>query len=224
MQHADSFHCLEEAWRDCEELEPVQTENHRTEWCVVTSRHCCMRCQRNSKKMKITGKCEGPRWTGMALSFGNEWPDAHKKEELALLQVSQNKQKPDTMVRRAVKAGLADGWSDLVRSEEINPSWMVAKLKDSHNQARQEDVRRKSVVEKVMQRSTNSLRRIIVPVHCHCFPLEDCIWWVSLGARLCAKSSKKQCNWSALHAAERDPNRALVIQDGAVASRATSAT
>ena len=104
-----------------------------------------------------------------------------KKEELALLQVSQNKQKPDTMVRRAVKAGLADGWSDLMRSEEINPPWMVAKLKDSHNQARQEDVRRKSVVEKVMQRSTNSLRRIIVPVHCHCFPLEDCIWWVSLG-------------------------------------------
>ena len=43
-------------------------------------------------------------------------------------------QLPGVMVRNAVKAGLADDWSELTRSEELNP-WMMAKLKEGCYQA-----------------------------------------------------------------------------------------
>ena len=41
---------------------------------------------------------------------------------------------------------------------------MMAKVKESHCQARHEDDQRKSIVQQVMQKSTDFLRRIIVPV------------------------------------------------------------
>ena len=63
-------------WHDCEELKPnpkdkwifvehrVEAQKHRTEWCAATSTHCCMRCGRNSEKMKLPGQCEGPQVVG----------------------------------------------------------------------------------------------------------------------------------------------------------------
>ena len=62
------------------------------------------------------------------------------------------------------KAVLADDWSELMMNEELNP-WM-AKVKESPYQARQ-DNKRKSIVQKVVQRSTDFLRRIIAPVQEH---------------------------------------------------------
>ena len=59
-------------------------------------------------------------------------------EELALLQQSENRRLPGIMVRRAVNAGRADDWSELMKSEELNP-WMIAKLKASYGQATQDD-------------------------------------------------------------------------------------
>ena len=79
------------------------------------------------------------------------------------------------MVRKAVKAGLADDWSELIRHEELNP-WMVANLKESFHQARQEDDQRKSIVQKVMQRSIAPVQvqggatlSYVCP-HCQSFP------------------------------------------------------
>ena len=124
------------------------------------------------------------------------------KEELALLQQSENRRLPGIMVRRAVNAGRADDWSELMKSEELNP-WMIAKLKASYGQATQDDDECKSIVQQIMQKSTDFLRRIVVPVEgqggvalshvcpdCHRYPLEDYIKWVSLGYT--AKSRKKQ--------------------------------
>ena len=69
-------------------------------------------------------------------------------------------------------------------------------LKESYFQARQEDEQRKSIVQQVVPRSADFLRRIIVPVqvqggvtlsyaclHCHGFPLQDYIWVGVDGAR-----------------------------------------
>ena len=100
----------------------------------------------------------------MALSVDNEWlNESPRKVDVALLQESRNMQCPGMMVRRAVKAGLADDWSELTRSEELNP-WKMAKLKESYYQARQEDEQRKSIVQKVLQKITDSLGRITAPV------------------------------------------------------------
>ena len=67
------------------------------------------------------------------------------------------------MVRKAVKAGRADEWSELMKSDEFTP-WMMTKLQESCYQAKQDDDQRKSVARQIMQRSTDFLRRIIVPV------------------------------------------------------------
>ena len=54
------------------------------------------------------------------------------------------------MVRRAVKAGRADDWSVLMKSDEFN-FWMMAKLKQCHEQAEQEGDQRKSIEQRIMQ-------------------------------------------------------------------------
>ena len=96
---------------------------------------------------------------------------------------------PGMMVRRVVKAGLADDWSEPTKNEEYNP-WMMSKLKESCYQPRQEDDQRKSIVQQVLARSTDLLRRIIAPVkghggvilshfcpHCHRILIENFFWF-----------------------------------------------
>ena len=62
---------------------------------------------------------------------------------------NKNMQLPDMMVRKAIK------WS-----EELIP-WMLSKPKVNHCQARQVDDQRKSIVQHVMQKSTDFQGRII---------------------------------------------------------------
>ena len=111
------------------------------------------------------------------------------KEELALLRESMNLPMPGRVVRQAVGAGRAEDWSELMDSDELS-HWMMAKLKESCYQAKQDDDQRKIIVQHIMQKGTDFLRRIIVPVvgqlshvrgHCHRFPLEDYTRWVSKG-------------------------------------------
>ena len=56
-----------------------------------------------------------------------------------------------------------DDRSELMRNEDLS-SWMMAKLKGSDYQARQEDDQRKSIVQQVVPKSTDFLRRIIAPI------------------------------------------------------------
>ena len=90
--------------------------------------------------------------------------------------------------------------------------------------AKQDDDQRKSIVQQIMQKSTDFLRRIIVLVegqggvtlsyvclHCHRVPLEDYIWWFSMGHGDSRKKGKKQCSrWCAACGGQcnwRNPNR-----------------
>ena len=73
LQYAASLHCLVEEWKDCEELKPKPKEKwsfvdnrsevmkHRTEWCSEANRYRCMRCGRGRRKMKMPGRCAGPK-------------------------------------------------------------------------------------------------------------------------------------------------------------------
>ena len=79
-----------------------------------------------------------------------------------------------------------------------------------------------SIVQEIMLRSTDYLRRIIAPVggqggvtmsylcpNCNSFPLEDYVWWVS---------GRKTTKWWCAICGEkydwRQPNRLLVVQTG----------
>ena len=72
LQHAASFDCLVEEWKDCQELRPKPKEEsifvdqkreemkHRTEWCAEVNKYRCMRCGRGGECMKMPEKCTGP--------------------------------------------------------------------------------------------------------------------------------------------------------------------
>ena len=73
LQHAASFHCLVEEWKDCEEVRPRaerkvefvdkrrEKMKHRTERCAEANKYRCMRCGKGSKYMKMSGRCDGPK-------------------------------------------------------------------------------------------------------------------------------------------------------------------
>ena len=109
--------------------------------------------------------------------------------------------------RKAVSAGWPDDWSELRKSDGLNP-WTMAKLTESYCQAKHDDEKCRSIVQQIMQRSTDFRRRFIVSVegqggvtlsyvcpHCHRHPREDYIWWVQTEHGVGSKSKKKQCNW-----------------------------
>ena len=121
----------------------------------------------------------------------------------------RNSQLPVVTVRKAVNAGWAGDWSELTKSEEVNP-WVMTKLRESYYQ---EDDQRKGIVQKVMQKSTDFLGRIIAPVegqggsHCPTCAL------IAADTRM--KVTSGAFRWSTVTVARRrTANRALVTQDG----------
>ena len=96
------------------------------------------------------------------------------------------------------------------------------KIKEAFELVAQDGAKNMSIVQAIMLRGTDYLRRIIAPVggqggvtmshlcpNCNSFPLEDYVWWVSGG---------KHTNWWCATCGEkydwRQPNRLLVVQTG----------
>ena len=59
-----------------------------------------------------------------------------------------------------MKAGEENEWSELVKSN----AWTRVKIDECHHEVRQEDDQRESIVQQILQKSTDFLRRIIAPV------------------------------------------------------------
>ena len=89
-----------------------------------------------------------------------------------------------------MKARKAGDWLELVKSDMFNV-WTTAMLQECCSEVEQEDDERKSIVQQILQKSTDFLRRIMVPVggqrgvtgsyvcpYCHWYPLDENIWWV----------------------------------------------
>ena len=73
LPHAASFRCLVEEWQDCEELDlkwlekGVSGQTSGSQEALHSGvRLCkhCVRCGRSSKKIKMPGTGERPRWLG----------------------------------------------------------------------------------------------------------------------------------------------------------------
>ena len=80
-----------------------------------------------------------------------------------LLRESSDMRFDGTFIRQVIKAGIAGDWSELVKSDRLNV-WPSAKLQECHIEVTQEDDERKSIERHFLQKSTDFLRRIIVPV------------------------------------------------------------
>ena len=74
-----------------------------------------------------------------ALKLGKSWTEESPyKEELALLRESDSLHLAGTKVRRSVKVGKEDDWSELWKSSEFNP-WTRAKLQECYFEVWQDD-------------------------------------------------------------------------------------
>ena len=101
--------------------------------------------------------------------------------------------------------------------------WAFDRIKEAFELVAQDEAEKMSIVQEIMIRSTDFLRRIIAPVggqggvtmsylcpNCNRFPLEDYVWWVS--------GRKKNTTWWCAICGEkcdrRQPIRLLVVQTG----------
>ena len=66
-----------------------------------------------------------------AVIAGKEWRATHRRTGFV---ASEQESAIALMVRKAIKVGLADDWSELTGSEELN-HWMLTQLKESYYQA-----------------------------------------------------------------------------------------
>ena len=100
--------------------------------------------------------------------------------------------------------------------------WAFDRIKEAFELVAQDETENMSIVQEIMLRSTEYLRRIIAPVggqggvtmsylfpHCNSFPLEDYVWWVSG-----RKSTKWRCAICGEKYDWQQPNRLLVVQTG----------
>ena len=123
----------------------------------------------------------------------------------------------------AVRKGDWEEYNSTFRTEVKTTEWSFDRMKEAFEQVAQDEARKLSIVQEIMIRSTDYLRRIIAAAggqggvtmsylcpHCNSFPLEDNIWWVS-------GSKGRNKWWCAISGEQYDwkqPYRLLVVQTG----------
>ena len=90
---------------------------------------------------------------------GGSMKPTQRRAEFAA--VDQDLLVPGRRVRQAIETGREE-WSKLTTNAEVN-RWMMVKLKECCYQAKLDDDQHSSSVQQIMQKSTDVLRRIIVP-------------------------------------------------------------
>ena len=121
----------------------------------------------------------------------------------------------------ALKGGDWEEYKNTFRKEVKATEWAFDRIKEAIEQVAQDEARKMSIVQEIMFKSTDYLRRIVAPVggqgggtmsylcpQCNSFLMEDYIWWVP--------GRKKHTTWwCAMCGKEYDwkqPNRLLVVQ------------
>ena len=108
--------------------------------------------------------------------------------------------------------------------------WAFDRIKEAFDLVAKDEVEKMSIIQEIMLKSTDYLRRIIAPVggqgavtmsylfpHCNIFSLEHYVWWVTAG-----KTTKWWCAICGDKYDWKQPNRLLVVQTGKVLSRRRS--
>ena len=117
----------------------------------------------------------------------------------------------------ALKNGTWEEYKETFRKKMKASEWAFDRIKEAFELVAQDETENMSIVQKIMLRSTDYLRRIVAPVGgqggvtmCqNCNSLEDYVRWVSRGKHTnwwCAVFGEKY-DW-------RQPNRLLVVQTG----------
>ena len=92
----------------------------------------------------------------------------------------------------ALKNGNWEEDKDTFRRKLKASEWAFDRIEEAFEKVAQDEAEKVSIVQEIMLRSTDNLRRIIAPAggqggvtvsllcpHCNSFTLEDNVWWVS---------------------------------------------
>ena len=113
------------------------------------------------------------------------------------------------IIRKRYIAIRDDIWEEFrkgCREKEKSSEWTPEKIREGCEKVAKDEIGRLGIVQKILGKSTDFLRRIIAPVgggvtlshicpHCNSFPLEEYIWWVSTGHGDGNKKNMKHCCW-----------------------------
>ena len=177
-----------------------------------------MRKQKGRKERKAIGKKESP-----------------VKKELELVRRGNDLSICVSSQRRVSYAGKSGDWESCLeefRQDDKLSVWAGIKVKECYEKIESEDVCLLSIAQDILRKSKALLRRSVAPNDgvggvtlsyvcplCHCFPLEDYIWWVSSGHGDGKEKKTKQRNWWCAACGGqydwRAPNRVLVVPDSA---------
>ena len=123
----------------------------------------------------------------------------------------------------ALKNGTREEYKETFKEKMSASEWAFDGINEAFDLVAKDEVEEMSIVQEIMHRSTDYLRRIIAPVggqgvvtlsylcpHCNSFPLEDYVWQVSGETHTrwwwCAICGEKY-DW-------KQPNRLLVVETG----------
>ena len=104
--------------------------------------------------------------------------------------------------------GSSEDFKERYRKEGKSSQWTFRSIREAYDKVAKDEIGRFGIVQEILRKSTDFLRRIIAPVggkggvtlsyvcpHCNSFTLEDYIWWVSTGHGDDNNRKKKRCNW-----------------------------
>ena len=103
----------------------------------------------------------------------------HGQEKLGdLLRAVRDWGLDGSLMRQALAPRKLGDWADFLENKKVSV-WASVKVRECNSEVEQEDEHRKTIAQQIVHRSTDFLRRIIVPVrrarrgHCHRFPIDD---------------------------------------------------
>ena len=91
-----------------------------------------------------------------------------------------------------MKNGTWEEYKETFKEKMKASEWAFDRIKEAFDVVAQDEARKMTIVQEIMFKSTDHLRRIIAPFGgqgavamsylcptCNSFPLEDYVWWVS---------------------------------------------
>ena len=115
------------------------------------------------------------------------------------------------MMRKSFFATRDGSWEEFRKGcseKEKASEWTLEKIREAYEKVAREEIGRLGIVQEMLRKSTDLLRRIVAPVggkggvtlsyvcpHCNRFPLEDYVWWVSTGHGDSNNKKKRHCSW-----------------------------
>ena len=145
-------------------------------------------CQDRARVKRFQEQAEEERQAGIQGQWQLESPAREYLEQVKCCSDTDCMHRMMKQIFVALKSGECEIFFSKNQKVKVS-EWAFDKVKEAFEQVAKDEAKTLlTIVQEIMIRSTDYLRRIIVPAgedgcvtmsYCHSFPLEDYVWWVS---------------------------------------------